>query len=652
MNALCLKVWSHIQPPMFFDWPKPRKYHAVCQLACDDQEIKVLLLGGCDSREEALDDCWLLDIRRSSGIISKKVSFDGEPFIARFGHSVGCLPLFDGRVVISVFGGHTAESFSGDACFYLWDPCRPSVLHSCQVPPAEAVLPIATVSEQEIDKADDVFLVLDTTTESPVQSITSDEIGEEGGTVDFQSSEVQLIVPKGAVPPATSFCLKTYMHPRILPPFTSKDEVALSPVFQLSSSLPETSTFNKPLELSLPPEVPIRAASCDSGWLLELKRSDSYHGLPEEWHTVLEVNTKTGTVVSHSPFVQYDLETETLYLRKFSWLSWLGTALQSLSGSTSTSLRNIQYALFGQKVECGKWKIAVHIFRGSQIFCESLALKLKQNNYVELNHPPNTDSIGLSGDLFLQVQCQPPWQLHQGESETWISTDRIWGSEREIKNGSYCSCYYEFTVKDTGLADTLEITISASFQSKGEKVARHPVPLIIAHPLKSQPKTPGVIESGVSKTFHDPEMVLSAVLKHGPHQWYTIGRLLGFSVGQVKSDTGMIPSPEEKLRVLFDIKANRIGRGKAAAELLEVCKRTTPSILGAVMDELKPDVGVSKEVGKEAGEELKQLPSTGLLVFLVLICVKALEILIVTEPVLLTAACILIYVILAFICNW
>ena len=338
---------------------------------------------------------------------------------------------------------------------------------------------------------DDVFLVLDATTESIVQSITSsvsDEIGEKGGKFEFQSSDVCLIVPEGAVPPATSFSLKSYVDPRVMPPVASKDEVILSPAFQLSSSLPQ-GVFKKPLQLSLPPEVPLKASGRDNGWLLQLKRSKSCDGLPDEWHTVLELNTKTREVVSHSPFVQYDLESGTVCLNQFSWLSWIGTALQTLgSRLNSCSLREIDYAVFGKQIQRYKWLIAAHIIHRSKAVYISLVRKLKEEGYVELYYP-NTDCIGLDGEVSFRVQCMAPWQMQQGKPEFHIKAYRVWGS------GQQSSCYHQFTVEDsTCLADTLEFTIEASFQAKGARDAGDPLPLIISHPL-SQSRTPTAVGS-------------------------------------------------------------------------------------------------------------------------------------------------------------
>ena len=453
----------------------------------------------------------------------------------------------------------------------------------------------------------DLLFALDTTADS-VKSITvsvSEEIGEEGGMVDFHSSEVSLYVSEGTVPPSTSFSLKSYVDPRVLPPLTSKSEVTLSPAFQLSSSLPQGyHPFKKPLQLSLLPEVPLSTSNRDNGWLLQLKRSETSDGLPDEWHTMLEINTMTGEVISHSSNSLYDPKSHAVYLYQLPWLSWIGKPLETVgsvvgSSSSSISLREINYAVFGKQIQHYKWLIAAHIIHKSEVVYKLLVEKLKRESYVQLNHP-HTDCIGPNGKVCLQVQCKVPWQVQQGKPEVHIQTSRIWGSEQDA------SCYHEFTVEDhTCLADTLEFTIGASFHAQGGKDAECPVQLIISRPLcESQPRTPATGTVHVlymqitmslrkfavvseSDMFCDAQLVLSAVLKHGPHCWFSIGLKLGFTAGQVKAITHAIPRDEDKLTMLFETKANALGRDKAAAQLLDACNTITNPILGIVMDELK-----------------------------------------------------------------
>ena len=97
----------------------------------------------------------------------------------------------------------------------------------------------------------------------------------------------------------------------------------------------------------------------------------------------------------------------------------------------------------------------------------------------------------------------------------------------------------------------------------------------------------------VSDEFHDPQLVLSAVLKHGPEYWYLIGLKLGFTASQVKAITFAIPRDEDKLTALFETKANAIGQDEGAEQLLDACGTIPNPILGVVMEEL---TGESKTV--------------------------------------------------------
>ena len=95
-----------------------------------------------------------------------------------------------------------------------------------------------------------------------------------------------------------------------------------------------------------------------------------------------------------------------------------------------------------------------------------------------------------------------------------------------------------------------------------------------------------VVVVSVSDEENDPQLVLSAVLKHGPECWYPIGLKLGFTAGQVKAITYAIPRDEDKLTALFETKANALGRDEAAAQLLDACGTISNPIWGVVMVEL------------------------------------------------------------------
>ena len=360
----------------------------------------------------------------------------------------------------------------------------------------------------------DSFCTLSTTVKSsdglvqPVTSSISSEIGPEGGEVVFQSSDVYLVVPPDAVPSGTTFFLSTYVDPSFLPPVTSKDEVTLSPAFHLSSSLPRGHHFKRPLQLFLPLEVSLRASDCDSGWLLQLKKSMSSDGSPSKWQTVLAANTKTGEFVSQSSVVEYyDHTSGTLCLRHFCRFAWIGKryeALRSLLGFTSSPspLRQISYAVFGKQLRRHTWMIATHIIRGSKVAYESLRCKRENAAYVELKHP-NSDSIQSDGEVLVRIQCFKSWKVRRGNTECHFSTDRIWGSSQD------CSCYYEVVVEDSACStDMLECTIEASFRAKGsENVAiGHPVELVIYHPL---------VTKSEAATLSPPEIADSQVVSSG-----------------------------------------------------------------------------------------------------------------------------------------
>ena len=377
-----------------------------------------------------------------------------------------------------------------------------------------------------IGVADDSYLTFDVRVKSsdgvvqPVTSSFSSEIGPEGGTVRFQSSDVALVVPEGALPSATTFFLKTYLDPACLPSITSEDEVSLSPSFHLSSALSQDQQFTKPLQLCLPLEVPLKAIDHDSGWKLQLMRSRStVNGVPSGWHPVLQLNTKRCEVVFQEPFVHYDYASATVHLDQFSWFAWLGEALKSVVGSMLgffSPVRLIDYAVFGKEIQHHKWLIAAHIIHRSRVIYESLVCKLKEKGYVELSYP-NTDCIQLDGQVSLHIQCLEPWHVQQGKKDVQISTNRIWGSEQ------HSSCYHEVTVEDSSLsADTLECTIVASFEAEGARHASDSVELVISHPLQLKTEDEALVLSSVG--IADSECKSSSIPRKeivcGFYRWY------------------------------------------------------------------------------------------------------------------------------------
>ena len=313
----------------------------------------------------------------------------------------------------------------------------------------------------------------------PVISSVSNEIGPEGGRVEFQLADVILDVPQSALSSAVTFSVKAYVDPACFPPVTLKDEVLLSPVFHLFSSLPHDHHFKKPLQLQLPLEVPLRSSDRDSGRLVQLKRSESSDSLPSEWLTVLELNTETGEVMSQS-FLQFDYSSGTLHLDQFSCFAWLGKPFRAIRGKLGFSpVRKINYAVFGKQVQNHKWCIAIHIIHGSKVIYESLVNNLKEKGYVELTDPKN-DCIQSGGKVSVCIQCLEPWQVRLGKKDVQINTNQIW------RSGQHSSCYHEVTVEDISLkTDVLECTIEASFQAKGNRNAGDSVELVVSQPLQS-----------------------------------------------------------------------------------------------------------------------------------------------------------------------
>ena len=67
--------------------------------------------------------------------------------------------------------------------------------------------------------------------------------------------------------------------------------------------------------------------------------------------------------------------------------------------------------------------------------------------------------------------------------------------------------------------------------------------------------------------------VLAAVLKCAPQEWYSIGRQLGFSLGQLTDMTHTLGSGAGRLERIVDKKAEEIGAEETARMLLDACKR-------------------------------------------------------------------------------
>ena len=304
----------------------------------------------------------------------------------------------------------------------------------------------------------------------PVASI-SDNIGNEGGLL--QSDSVSVLVPEGAISVPTTFSIATYLDEQVMPP-VNEEEAVVSPVVHISTSQ-SSHKFNKPVQLFLRPEVALKPREDETGWLLKLKMSESStEGKPSEWHTVLQLNTDTEVVETHSPSVYYDPKTQILYVNDVGFMVWLGKELGI------QSMRDVRYALFGQQLQLHNWKIAAHIIHGSISAYNEIAENMKSKSYEELTVPIK-DRIGLEGKVRMSIECCEPWQMGLGSAVTYIPTRRIWNSRKDA------ACYYEFTLQDRERSsDTLQCTVVASFEhckQVNSDDPTDPVTLIVAHPL-------------------------------------------------------------------------------------------------------------------------------------------------------------------------
>ena len=307
----------------------------------------------------------------------------------------------------------------------------------------------------------------------PVKSVTK-TIGHEGGSL--QADGVSLRVPEGTFSIPTRVCMDTYLDEREMGLY-NEQERAVSPVVQLSTPL-STEKFNKPLQLSLRPEVALKTRKHETGWQLKLKTSDSStEGKPSKWYTALKLNTDTETVEKESSFIHYDPGTQTLHVNAVGYMAWLGKP------HGIGSMRDVRYALFGQQLQARQceWKISAHIIHGSSLVYEQIAETMKSKLYEELTVPIK-DRIGIEGTVRMSVEFPEPWQMVWGKAVTYIPTKRIWNTTKDA------ACYYEFTLQSKmGSADTLKCTVEALFQhTEQEGFVDNPVNMVVTHSLNKR----------------------------------------------------------------------------------------------------------------------------------------------------------------------
>ena len=81
-------------------------------------------------------------------------------------------------------------------------------------------------------------------------------------------------------------------------------------------------------------------------------------------------------------------------------------------------------------------------------------------------------------------------------------------------------------------------------------------------------------------------MILSAVLHQGHDRWLSIGLKLGFTMSKVNENTTVLSLGADKLKALFEAKAQVVGRDEAAKQLLAACYCIPQPIITAVKDQL------------------------------------------------------------------
>ncbi len=81
-------------------------------------------------------------------------------------------------------------------------------------------------------------------------------------------------------------------------------------------------------------------------------------------------------------------------------------------------------------------------------------------------------------------------------------------------------------------------------------------------------------------------MILSAVLQQGHDRWLSVGLKLGFTMCKVNENTNTFSRGADKLKALFEAKAQEVGPDEAAKQLLAACHCIPQPIITAVKDQL------------------------------------------------------------------
>jgi hypothetical protein len=114
----------------------------------------------------------------------------------------------------------------------------------------------------------------------------------------------------------------------------------------------------------------------------------------------------------------------------------------------------------------------------------------------------------------------------------------------------------------------------------GDRI-RTPKQLCLWYPSKSKPKRVEVTSQ--QQSFGELE---NLVLKYGQCQWFSFGKLLGFSMDETEGLCYNKPTPAEKLGAIISEKQKQIGLHETRELLLAACKRVPSPIYGIVKDNL------------------------------------------------------------------
>ncbi|XP_062509493.1 uncharacterized protein LOC134185667 [Corticium candelabrum] len=90
----------------------------------------------------------------------------------------------------------------------------------------------------------------------------------------------------------------------------------------------------------------------------------------------------------------------------------------------------------------------------------------------------------------------------------------------------------------------------------------------------------------VADSAYDPDVILSAVLQQGHDRWLSVGLKLGFTMCKVNENTNTFSRGADKLKALFEAKAQEVGPDEAAKQLLAACHCIPQPIITAVKDQL------------------------------------------------------------------